>query len=223
VLRRLFKETWNWLLRSQGRPQKTMVYPTEKDLDCRQLVQFLGRAVALLVLLASCSRAPENLPILGHVAPFRLTSQSGQDFDSARLTGHVWVADFIFTNCEGPCPRMSAYMRALQKATSDLPDLKMVSFTVDPARDTPPVLRAYGDNYNADSGRWYFLTGDPKILDALDHDSFKLGSIGSQMDHSTRFVLVDSKGQVRGYYGIGAGDPVSDLARDARQLEREKS
>src|SRR5580698_1858510 len=99
-------------------------------------------SVALLLLLASCS-APRNLPVLGQVAPFHLTSQSGQDFDSATLDGHVWVADFIFTNCEGPCPRMSAYMRALQKATTDLPDLKMVSFTVDPARDTPPVLTEY--------------------------------------------------------------------------------
>ena len=161
--------------------------------------------------------------MLGQVAPFHLTSQSGQDFDSATLSGHVWVADFIFTNCEGPCPRMSAYMRALQKATTDLPDLKMVSFTVDPQRDTPPVLRDYGKNYSADSDRWYFLTGDPRILDGLDHDSFKLGNVGAQMDHSTRFVLVDPRGQIRGYYGIATGDPVPDLARDARRLAKEKS
>jgi protein SCO1/2 len=175
-----------------------------------------------LLLLASCS-VPKNLPILGQVAPFHLTSQSGQDFDSARLTGHVWVADFIFTNCEGPCPRMSGYMRALQKATTDLPDLKMVSFTVDPKRDTPPVLSEYGKSFSADSDRWYFLTGDPKILDGLDHDSFKLGNVGSQMDHSTRFVLVDAKRQIRGYYGIASGDPVTDLARDARRLMKEQS
>ena len=176
-----------------------------------------------LLFLTACSSAPENLPVLGQVAPFHLTSQSGQDFDSATLSGHVWVADFIFTNCEGPCPRMSAYMRALQKATTDLPDLKMVSFTVDPQRDTPPVLRDYGKNYSADSDRWYFLTGDPRILDGLDHDSFKLGNVGAQMDHSTRFVLVDPRGQIRGYYGIATGDPVPDLARDARRLAKEKS
>ena len=172
------------------------------------------------LLLSACSR-PANLPVLGSVAPFHLTSQSGHDFDSAVLAGHVWVADFIFTNCEGPCPRMSAYMRALQKATTDLPDLKMVSFTVDPKRDTPQVLNDYGKSYSADSNRWYFLTGDPKILDTLDHDSFKLGNVGGQMDHSTRFVLVDRNGQIRGYYGIADGDPVSELARDARRLTKE--
>jgi protein SCO1/2 len=173
------------------------------------------------LLLAGC--APKPLPILGEVARFHLTSQSGEEFDSTALAGHVWVADFIFTNCEGPCPRMSAYMRALQKATADLPDLKMVSFTVDPARDTPAVLQQYGNTYGADPRRWYFLTGDPKMLDQLDHDSFKLGNVGAGMDHSTRFVLVDSAGRIRGYYGIATGDPIPELGADARRLSKGNS
>ena len=172
-------------------------------------------------LLTGCAHELKPIPILGQVAPFHLTAQSGQDFDSAILSGHIWVADFIFTNCEGPCPRMSGYMRALQKATSDLPDLKMVSFTVDPQRDTPKVLAEYGKNYSAEAGRWYFLTGDPQILNSLDRDSFKLGNVGVAMDHSTRFVLVDRKGQIRGYYGIATGDPVPQLAEDARRLAKE--
>ena len=185
----------------------------------------VGRALGpvALVLLTACSGPPKELPVLGQVAPFHLTSQSGHDFDSATLSGNIWVADFIFTNCEGPCPRMTGYMRALQKATADLPDLKMVSFTVDPKRDTPPVLRAYGKQYSADPHRWFLLTGDPKILDALDHDSFKLGNVGAEMDHSTRFVLVDRKGQIRGYYGIAEGNPVAEIAADARRLARQHS
>ncbi len=146
--------------------------------------------LASALFLIDCSHPAAPLPLLGTVAPFHLTSQSGQDFDSATLSGHIWVADFIFTNCEGPCPRMSAYMRALQKATTDLPDLKMVSFTVDPKRDTPPVLKEYGKNYSADPARWYFLTGDASVLNTIDRDSFKLGTVGAEMDHSTRFVLV---------------------------------
>jgi protein SCO1/2 len=178
--------------------------------------------LAAAAVIISCSRPPKEIPIYGNVAPFHLTSQSGEDFDSASLTGHVWVADFIFTTCEGPCPRMSAYMRALQKATTDLPDLKFVSFTVDPQRDTPPVLSKYAQDYSADPRRWYFLTGDPKILDRLDHDSFKLGNVGSTLDHSTRFVLVDTQGRIRGYYGIATGDPVPELAADARRLIHSK-
>jgi protein SCO1/2 len=180
--------------------------------------------LAITLVLTGCSsHPPKEIPIYGTIAPFHLTAQSGQEFDSAILAGQVWVADFIFTNCEGPCPRMSAYMHALQKATADLPGLKFVSFTVDPQRDTPPVLAKYGETYSADPRRWYFLTGDPKILDQLDHDSFKLGNVGSTMDHSTRFVLVDGKGRIRGYYGIATGDPVPELAADARRLVTEQS
>lgn len=181
-------------------------------------------AVCLLLMgLAACSHPPKEIPIYGTVAPFHLTSQTGADFDSATLAGHVWVADFIFTNCEGPCPRMSKYMRSLQQATTDLPDLKFVSFTVDPQRDTPPVLAKYGQEYSADPRRWYFLTGDPQILNGLDRESFKLGNVGSSMDHSTRFVLVDKQGRIRGYYGIATGDPVPELAADARRLFSEQS
>jgi protein SCO1/2 len=180
------------------------------------------RSWLLLLFLAGCSHTPKALPVLGQVASFHLISQSGQPFDSAQLSGSVWVADFIFTSCEGPCPRMSGYMRELQKATADLPDLKMVSFTVDPQHDTPTVLAAYGRSYDA-SARWFFLTGDPHLLDTLDHDSFKLGNVGAQMDHSTRFVLVDRQRQIRGYYGIAEGDPVPQLAADARQVARENA
>ena len=187
-----------------------------------RVLHFLLCAAAVLPA-GSCSRAPKKLPVLGQVAPFHLISQSGDDFDSGILNGHIWIADFIFTNCEGPCPRMSGYMRALQKATADLPELKMVSFTVDPKRDTPPVLNEYAKSYSADPQRWYLLTGDPRILNELDRDSFKLGNIGAEMDHSTRFVLVDSKGGIRGYYGIAAGDPVPELAADARLLAKESS
>ncbi len=57
----------------------------------------------------------------------------------------------------------------------------------------------------------------------LDHDAFKLGELGANMDHSTRFVLVDKKGRIRGYYGIAEGDPVAKLARDAARLEKEQA
>ncbi len=113
---------------------------------------------------------------------------------------------------------MTGYMHALQKATPDLTSLKMVSFTVDPKRDTPTVLADYGKSHEADPARWVFLTGEMKVLDALDHDSFKLGNVGAAMDHSTRFVLVDQKARIRGYYGIASGDPIPQLAADARRL-----
>jgi protein SCO1/2 len=174
----------------------------------------------LTILLAGCARE-KPLPILGQIPRFELTNQQGRGFDRSALDGHVWVADFIYTNCEGPCPRMSSRMHSIQKATG--PAVKLVSFTVDPQRDTPDALEQYGRKFEADDARWSFLTGPPATLDMLDHDAFKLGNLGASMDHSTRFVLIDKQGRVRGYYGLADGDPVARIAKDAARLEAEVS
>ncbi len=168
------------------------------------------------LLLVGCAKP---LKIYYQVPPFELIDQHGQSFTSAALTGHVWVADFVFTNCEATCPRMSSKMRALQNATDA--KVKLISFTVDPDRDTPQVLAAYAQRFSADGARWSFLTGSKEALNALDQDAFKLGTIGTEIEHSTRFALVDRKGRIRGYYGIAEGDPVEKIAHDAKQLEKE--
>jgi protein SCO1/2 len=174
-------------------------------------------ALLAAVLLTGCADKP--LKVLGEVPAFELTNQQGRRFSRSSLDGHVWVADFIFTNCQGPCPRMSSHMRALQNTTD--PQVRLVSFTVDPDNDTPPVLEAYAKRFGADDNRWALLTGDKATLNMLDQDAFKLGTIGAGMDHSTRFVLVDKKARIRGYYGIAEGDPVAKLAKDAARLEKE--
>jgi protein SCO1/2 len=174
--------------------------------------------VLLLAGLTGCA-TQKPLPVLGEIPPFELLNQQGHKFDRSTLDGHVWVADFIYTNCEGPCPRMSSRMHSIQKATS--PGIELVSFSVDPERDTPQALAAYGKKFAADDARWNFLTGDAKILDMLDHDAFKLGNLNAAMDHSTRFVLVDKKGRIRGYYSLGDDNTVSRVAKDAARLEAE--
>lgn len=174
--------------------------------------------LVVAILLGACGRQ-QPLPVLGQVPQFQLTDQSGKTFGMSRLDGHVWIADFIFTHCEGPCPRMTSHMRAMQKETD--PSVRLVSFTVDPANDTPPVLESYGKQFGADDSRWKFLTGDTQTLNMLDHDAFHLGSVGAGLDHSTRFVLVDKKGRIRGYYGIAQGDPSATVAKAAERLEKE--
>lgn len=178
-------------------------------------MKLLSIAIVSL-LLAGCQKP---LKIYCQVPPFELIDQQGKAFTSAALTGHVWVADFVFTNCEASCPRMSSKMRALQRDTDE--SVKLISFTVDPERDTPQVLAAYAQRFNADGARWSFLTGSKEALNALDRDAFKLGTVGTEIEHSTRFALVDRKGRIRGYYGLTEKDPVDKIARDAKQLERE--
>jgi protein SCO1/2 len=160
---------------------------------------------------------------LGQVAPFQLTDQAGQSFDSQSLAGHVWVADFIYTTCPGPCPMMSSQMHQVQTRTAEIPDVRLVSFTVDPAHDTPPVLAEYSKHFKADPGRWRFLTGDQARLNDLGMNSFHLNSVDGSMSHSTRFVLVDRRMRIRGYYSTSEDGFMPQLLHDIRQLEREST
>ena len=180
-----------------------------------------GVLAAVVLALAGCGGKP--LPVLGQIPEFQLMSQDGQVFDSRTLAGKVWVADFIFTNCPGPCPMMSSRMRQVQTATSDLADVRLVSFTVDPAHDTPSVLAAYSMHYLAQSGRWFFLTGEQSRLNDLGLNAFHLNAVDGKLDHSTRFALVDRRGQIRGYYAFGDDDFPKRLIADVRRLAREKS
>ena len=177
----------------------------------------LAAAAVALVLLAGC-KVPPPLPLLGQVPAFDLVDQNSQPFDRAQLEGKVWAADFFFTSCTGPCPRMSAQMRQVQNATAGLADVRLLSFTVDPARDTPAVLAGYAKRYKAQTGRWFFLTGDAHKLDALAGSAFKLNSVDGSLVHSTRFVLVDRKGRIRGYYTSSDDDFMSRLLRDLHRL-----
>jgi len=177
---------------------------------------------ALCVLSVACRQAPP-LPVYWQIPAFQLTSQSGQPFDSKSLDGDIWVADFIFTTCPGPCPRMSSQMRVVQTAVESIRDVKLVSFTVDPKNDTPAVLAAYATRYHAEPGRWFFLTGEQAALETLCRNGFKLGDVDGSLVHSTRFVLVDRHSRVRGLYSTGEDGAVPKLLHDIRTLAGEKS
>jgi protein SCO1/2 len=171
------------------------------------------------ILLAGCARE-QTLPVYGQVPRFTLTSQTGRQFDSSALAGKVWVADFIFTTCPGPCPRMSSQMQSIANEVKQLPNVRFVSFTVDPQHDTPEVLAAYAKNFRADD-RWYFLTGAQPVLQRLDRNVFKLGDVDGSLAHSTRFVLVDQRGRIRGYYETSEADALQPVLAGIRALVRE--
>jgi protein SCO1/2 len=176
------------------------------------------------IVLAGCARMGEPLPAFNTVPDFQLVSQSGDAFLSeANLKGKVWIADFIFTTCTGPCPRMSSQMKRVQKAMSAFPEVRLVSFTVDPENDTPTALAEYAKRYAADPARWFFLTGDKQTLHKLNREAFMLGNVDGSLDHSTRFILIDRAGRVRKYYHTNEGDFVPELVRDVRGLLRERA
>jgi protein SCO1/2 len=176
--------------------------------------------LSAIALLSSCVK-PKPLEVLGEVPEFTLVSDTGGTFDSRVLDGHIWVADFIYTTCDGPCPMMSAHMRSIQDQTAtEFPDVRFVSFTVDPAHDTPPVLAEYAKRYRRDPKRWFFVTGDQASLNNVSLNAFKLNSVDGSMTHSTRFALVDRSRRIRNYYVTGEDGFMPQLMHDIRQLER---
>jgi len=173
-----------------------------------------------VLALAGCGGA--GLPSLGQVPGFSLTDQFNKPFSSADvLNGNVWIADFIYTNCTGPCPRMSAQMRQVDNALGEESNVRFVSFTVDPTRDTPEVLEKYADRYQAETGRWYFLTGAQADLQKLTRNAFLLGDVGGNLEHSTRFVLIDRKSRIRGYYLTAEEDAIPRLIADTKKVLKE--
>ena len=170
--------------------------------------------------------ANRPIPSYGSVPPFQLVNQDAQPFGSAQLAGKIWIAGFIFTSCPGPCPIISSRMSELQRPL-EKSDAHLVSFSVDPDRDTPEVLRIYAEKLHARPNRWDFLTGPRATIYSLLRDGFKLGvSEGDEESggpiHSTRVVLVDRRGTIRGYYDALAPDAVTKLLADTNHLLREQ-
>jgi protein SCO1/2 len=184
----------------------------------------LVAAGAIAVVGARARRAPEP-PRLGSLPEFRLVERSGRPLSLADLRGRPWVADFIFTRCAGACPAMTARMARLRRDVP--PDVQFVSFTVDPAHDTPEVLARYAASFHADEG-WRFVTGPAKDLYALSVAGFKLAAMevppgdpaggDGPFLHSSKFVLVDGAGVIRGYYDSTEEAAMRALAADAAAL-----
>ncbi|HVZ79356.1 MAG TPA: SCO family protein [bacterium] len=144
---------------------------------------------------------------------FKFQDRSGRMVSSDELKGKVWVVDFIFTRCAGSCPILTHQMDILQQAWKGNGDLKLVSMTVDPDHDTPAVLKKYAEEVQADPSQWFFLWAPKKVIYPVIHE-FKVtaepdpeGEPGSEFIHSTRMILIDGQGMMRGLYdGQDDGD-----------------
>jgi len=99
----------------------------------------------------------------GTVPEFTLINQEGKNFGSADLRGKIWIADFVYTTCPGPCPMISNRMSEIQEPLKNT-DVHLVSFSVDPEKDTPKVLQGYAEKLGAEMGRWDFLTGPKSTI-----------------------------------------------------------
>ena len=170
-----------------------------------------------------------GLPLLGRVQEFALTESNGKPAGLTQLRGRVWVAGFVFTHCAGTCPIITHNMKLLQQALPVRDDLKLVSISVDPARDTPAVLAEYAEKNGADRAHWWFLTGTRADVYRLTRDVFKLavddanGTEEEPILHSAKLVLVDRSGQIRGYYDGTDVATLKKVAKDVGLLMAQRS
>ena len=168
----------------------------------------------------------KSLPAYATLSDFSLVDQNNDPISLKTFNGKIWIADFIFTRCAGPCPILSSYMQRMQGMLSHSPEVVLVSFSVDPEYDTPEVLAKYASTFGAEKDKWFFLTGDREVIFDIARSSLKL-SVESETEiapiiHSTRFVLIDETGGLRGYYDSNEDGFINELISDVRILLNEK-
>ena len=175
-------------------------------------------------LLLGC-HSGSDLPQLFPVPNASLVDETGRAVTLDSMKGSVTVYDFIFTNCSGTCPMMTANMRALTKKVDQDAPVKFVSISVDPVRDTPEVLAEYAKRVRNDD-RWIFLTGDRDAIVKLSVEGFKLAAGdpapgGEALLHSSKFAVADRTGMIRQYYGGTDGDAAEKVSATIEELLRE--
>lgn len=193
--------------------------------------------ICAVTLLAGCKRnegeafevfatpIPSILPRHWQVPDFSLVQSDGSTLTTADLRGKVWVADFFYTSCPGPCPMLSSRLQEVHVKTRGWNDVMLVSISTDPAKDTPEVLQQYAKRFGADQ-RWRFVTGGKQQIFDLANKGFKLsvtedGSATEPITHSTKLVLVDKNGTIRGFYDGLEDSDSGRLIRDIDRLRKE--
>ncbi|MBD8068065.1 SCO family protein [Bacillus sp. PS06] len=172
--------------------------------------------ILCIVLLTACNQ--ENK------MNFTFTDQDGNAFGTEQLDGKVWVANFIFTNCETVCPPMTAHMAKLQQMLADEGiEAEIVSFSVDPEEDSPEVLKEFANKFDADFSNWHFLTGYSQAeIEEFAKDNFatlvQKPTNQDQVLHRTAFYIVDKNGNIAGDYSGVSETPYEEMVKKIKDL-----
>ncbi len=161
-------------------------------------------------------------PVLATLPDFTFTSHENKPFGLADMKGKISVVDFIFTNCHGPCPIMAVNMGELYRDFASTDKVQFVSISVDPERDTPAVLKEYALQKGVDAPpRWIFLKAPLDDVIWLTEKGFLLPAEDLPGNHTTKFVLVDQLGQIRGYFDGTDGDLMRVIKEQIKMIARE--
>jgi protein SCO1/2 len=183
----------------------------------------------------SASSLPDSKPSLiqpdhpRKLVDFSLVDSSGHAVTRLDLNGKILIVDFLFTSCSLTCPAVNSQMAQVQQQTTNQPDVKLVSITVDPRDDTPDVLQKYGQRFGANTNRWLFLTGKKTELYDLIGKSFLAQDANDpfvympgNFSHTERIAIMDSQGNLRGYFDGLNQNTASAVMDEIAKIRNEK-
>lgn len=174
-----------------------------------------------------------EMTTISKVPSFQFVNQNNDTITNQYYTGKVYVVEFFFSTCPSICPIMNTNMLKVQEAFKDSDNFGIASFSIDPEYDTPEILKAYADSYEANHPHWNFLTGDKADIFKLSNEGFKLYAASSDeaeggFEHSGLFALIDQEGNVRSridengnpviYYNGLEDEGVAMLIEDIKKL-----
>lgn len=199
----------------------------------------MGRVILFLAIAITFTCCQENrLPYLGNpteqdgktvyptIDPFAMRDQDSMVISSDSLKNKIHVASFIFLSCPTICPQMNAQMKQVQEKTENMEDVILLSYTIDPKRDTIPVLKEYADKIGAKDNKWYFVYGPQEEVMRLAEKSYYAIAHPDSLapggfTHSGGFLLVDKELHIRGVYDGTSGVETKRLLKDIDILRKE--
>ncbi len=195
-------------------------------------------SIILGLLMLSCDTKEEKLPIFGQrevvgtdtvyhsIAPFSFVDQDSSIITNDTFLDKIYVADFFFTTCRTICPIMKTQMLRVYDATREMPDVLMLSHTIDPDYDTVALLHDFADRLGVESKRWHFVTGVKDSIYKIAQTSYFATAMEDKTEpdgfiHSGAFLLIDKKQRIRGKYDGTKEEDVNRLIVDIKRLRRE--
>ncbi len=200
--------------------------------------------IMFLVLLISCKNKSITLPYYDtpdftpkwempdnktfhQIRPFTLLNQENELFTERNIEDKICVADFFFTSCPGICPKMTKSMGDIQKEFMNDDEVMLLSHSVNPEKDSVPVLQIYARDVNVNYNRWKLLTGNKDEIYDLgrkyyfveEDEGIRKGN--NVFLHTENFILIDKQRHIRGIYNGLDPNSIENLIRDIRILKEE--
>jgi len=224
-----------------------MVLSALKVVCRKDIIKIMNFFWAMIFIATSCNKSKEVLPFYNSpdftaewikpsdqkyhsihtIDTFSLQSQRGHLITKDSLNGTIYVANFFFTSCGSICPKMTNNLSVLQEAFINISQVKLVSFTVMPEKDSVAALKKYGVNHHIDPDKWYLLTGNKERIYKLGRQSyFSEKRLGMQKDssdflHTESMLLIDKIGRIRGIYNATLSEDVLRVKSDINLLLNE--